>query len=1156
MPLTVEISMRVRRKDMSNDRYSPRSIFGSWALSLLILALASIQPATAQVTGRLSGVVRDLSGAPVAGARVALSLPDSSVEDCSTISTQAGAFFFPVLHPTFYTMSVEAPNFKKKIVTNIKIDPAAETSLPPVDMELGDVQTQISVPAAVQILQTANGEVAETATSDQVGRLPLSLRDPLNALDTLAGVTKNGRLGPNGLSGRTIDGQSVSFANITFDGVNVQESFIRAQSLQRTTLGLHTDQMSEATIVTVNPGAIYSGGSSQVAFSPKSGTNEFHASAFWLNIPGGVSSQFWGDNANHTPSANKLNQLGATVGAPLIKNRLFVFLAYENDRDRSTVTRLAQVPNSQVTSQDPLLQRVLSLFPLPNYSGSNPSVNYRGVQNNGHNANLGLIRLDFHASPQHTFGLTAAMNRIADDRPSDSSPFGRRPNASDTLISPFYSASWRWSVTPTLTNEIRAGASLPRVNLKNSLRSQFGFIVRFANSSVSQPMQGTDPQGRNDYLYNYQDNLTYVRGRHSLQAGAALQQYRLRSYGTDAGPLDSMTVPVYTIDPSTTDNAVALARISEIDQRFNLMSSTTGYGTSGTPVSQPSASLVSGYLQDSWKLSKSFSINLGVRYDYMTPAKEATGTALIPALNGDPSTAVYSPALSLGFVPAGRGLYNPDRNNFSPHFGFAWKAKERLVVRGGYSFNYVNDDLLRNMAVYAVENPLQALRVTLTPPDPTTLQGAPAVPLPALPSNLSLANINSAFAALGLIPGSVSAIDPNLRTPFVQQAHLGIETEAKGFQFALRYVGNRLEKGLQAVNRNQPMLSPAFLAAVQKTQSDLVNGQWSFLPGLLGGGLCLNWPTFSSQGCEVVDRHALGLVLSGQAGALAQWYQAQGYNAQGSYAFFGNPLAPNGINLLSNLGRSRYDAVQFAVNRRFASRFGLTANYVFSRNLSNLDDYQQGAVDPYLDLKNPKLQWAPSPFNLTHAFKGTLIYDLPSPSRFASGSLAGRLLNRWSVSAIVIDQSGAPFSLISGQGTFATSADSDENTVFSTQTRSQLAQYFGISKNADGSITYVNNMPAGSVSHPPAGALGNVQRRSFTGPGTFNTNLGIRKTIPFHERVQLEVHGEAINIFNTINWSVGDQFYQGTKDEKASFDGRVAQWTPPRTLQLNLRLSF
>jgi len=411
--------------------------------------------------------------------------------------------------------------------------------------------------APEQILQTATVAVESVETAEQVSQLPLPRRDPFRLAETLPGVQDNGRAA-------SLYGQSPSVANITLDGVNVQNNLVSARTLNSISLALRTDQVNEAAIVT---GAIYGCGCSQITFSTPSGRRALHGSAYWLTIPDGVTAQYWADNRLSTPATTSLNQLGAIFGGELKKNRFFFLLNYEAGLDRSTWTRTGDVPTHALISQDPLMQRVLDLIP------ASASGKYRGRQRNGSTGSLGLLRLDYLSSARNTFGLTVAGGAASMDDPSDSSVFAPRPNTTVDVSSRFFSAFWRWSVTARLTNEVRAGASLPTLDFRNSLRARFGFIaiLNDPDVSVSQPMMGMDPQGRNDNLYSYQDNLNWVVGKHSLQFGAWVEQYRLNTYGSNRGLLDSLTVPRDVIS-----NA-AEGAIAEVDQRFSITSATSGY---------------------------------------------------------------------------------------------------------------------------------------------------------------------------------------------------------------------------------------------------------------------------------------------------------------------------------------------------------------------------------------------------------------------------------------------------------------------------------------------------------------------------------------------------------------------------------------------------
>jgi hypothetical protein len=146
---------------------------------------------------------------------------------------------------------------------------------------------------------------------------------------------------------------------------------------------------------------------------------------------------------------------------------------------------------------------------------------------------------------------------------------------------------------------------------------------------------------------------------------------------------------------------------------------------------------------------------------------------------------------------------------------------------------------------------------------------------------------------------------------------------------------------------------------------------------------------------------------------------------------------------------------------------------------------------------------------------------------------------------------------VSGLGTFTTQADSGQNTVATSMTGSQIRGYFGIRKNGDGAVAYVN-APAGAFEEPGIDAVGNLQRRMFTGPGAFNLSLGIRKAIALTERTSAEFRAESINLLNNINWLVGDQTYLGANghSNSAVFDNNIKQWNAPRSFQFSLRVEF
>lgn len=931
-------------------------------------------------------------------------------------------------------------------------------------------------------------------------------------------------------------GESVSTGNITYEGVNLEAG----GGLDSTTLLLRTGEVGETAVQT---GSIEGCGCTQVMFRAPGGGDAFHVSAFGLAIPKAAAAQYWTDNSGNTPAATRLSQVGATFGGPLRKDRLFFYVNYEADWNRSTVTRTGRVPVSPLTSQDPALRQVLTLIP------SDPSGAYRGTQNNGGTGSLGMGHLDYVVSPSHSLGLTVAGNRGSTDDPSDSSVFGREPTTTLHASTYFMAASWRWAPAPTLTNDLRAGASLSDADYRNRLRSQFGFIAILNDPSVtvSQPMAGIDPEGRKDHLHSYQDNLTWAVGKHIWQAGVWFQQYLLQTDGYNNGQLDSLTAPRYTV------NNITRGTIAEADQRFNVTSPTSGYASGSAARSRLSAHMISPYLHHTWRPFRSLSLSLGLRDDYLSPADEETGSAIIPVFPSVASYSVYDKAMTFAYASSARTFYPKDIDNLSEYMGLAWKpfSKLPLVMRGATSTSYFNEDLLPNLSLYALRSPFQSFNVsTDLSGAPVQLSNAPATPVPTMPS-LTLPALLSFARSYHQQPGPVYGVDRNLRTPNIKYWNVGVESELGNFLLDVRYVANRLEEGPRSVDRNQVMMPPAYLAEFRNIQASLASGSpTQGFAGMPGGGICAN---FSLQNCQP-DLYSRSLIKTGQAAELGRWLEGQGYNLYSPYNFLGNPVAPQGIFVLSHLGVSRYDSLQLTLTRRPARGLSLNASYVLSKVLSNLDDYRQGAIDPYLNLDAPSLEWAPSPFNVTRAFKAIATWDVP-----------GKLFRGWSISGIVMAQSGAPFSLlsggsltmldgsvasVSGLGTFTSLADSGQNTVTTSLTAAVIRKDFRLRKNGDGTVTYVD-APAGAFQEPGIAAVGNLQRRMFTGPGAFSLSLGVHKTISLTKRASAEFRAESINVLNNVNWLVGDQSYTGS-----SFDGKVSQWNAPRTFQFSLRLKF
>ena len=198
------------------------------ALGLLLGSLVSFIPAHAQFSGRVTGSVVDASGAAVAGADVELYLAGGKRALLAVKTSSDGSYNFIAVRPAEYDLTVDSKGFLKATVRNITVDAARETPVPQVKLQLATVSQSVEVTAEVEGVETSSAEVSGVISAAEMRALPLLDRDPLGMLQTQPGVVSNGN------STTVINGLRTSFSNVTVDGINVQDNYIRDNALDYT----------------------------------------------------------------------------------------------------------------------------------------------------------------------------------------------------------------------------------------------------------------------------------------------------------------------------------------------------------------------------------------------------------------------------------------------------------------------------------------------------------------------------------------------------------------------------------------------------------------------------------------------------------------------------------------------------------------------------------------------------------------------------------------------------------------------------------------------------------------------------------------------------------------------------------------------------------
>jgi hypothetical protein len=1105
------------------------------ALTLLscVLAVATLM---AQDTGRLSGSVVDPSGSAIPAAKVELYLAGGQSPVLSTVTTTEGRFSLIGIRPGTYDITIEAAGFRKQTLRAIEINPGRETSLPTITLEVGAVTEVVEVTAAAPGVQLANAEISTTVTNEQVRRLPLLNRSPLALIQTQVGVTL-------GRGNTVINGQRTSYANVTFEGVNAQDNFIRSNALDFLPNLLLLDQVAEVTIVTSNAGAMFPGGTAQVSFVVPSGSNNFRGSLYWYNRNNKLAANTWFNNRDGIPRPFlNQNQAGASLGGPIIKDKLLFYTNYEafrlrqqssanrtiltadarqgifTYRDAAGAIRKANVLQLAGVSLDPAMRALLDQVPGPekinNFRVGDSSeallrntAGYSFLLRNNRTRDNYTLKLDFIPSTRHAIAATWAWNRDIVDRPDLANDYSTVPKVKNDDSKNLVSLTWRWNPTPSFTNEARAGFNLAPGTFVTS--EKFGNYI-LAGMIYSNPVNTFRAQGRDTNTYTQQSNAAYVTGRHNFQFGFQAQQIRTAPFN-DAGITPTYTIGIGTGNPgltaaqlpgiSSTDLAAAnlllaslAGYVTSYSQTFNVKDRTSGFVGGATQLRHFSLDNYALYFQDSWKIHRRFNLTLGVRYDTYTRVDERDALALLPVLrdNNPILTLLSNSTLDFAGKAVGRPWYNRDLNNFAPNIGLAWDlfGNGRTAVRAGYALGFVNDETIRSVDNNVGTNAGLSATSTRTGLSARVGTGLPPVQTPIFKVPRTFAdnyaeNTQSAFG----MP------DPNLRTPYVQQWNFGIQQEIKGAVVEVRYVGNHATKAFRAFDYNQVVIrengflddfirarNNGFLALARRGAFDP-----RYDPNIPGSQPLTVFPLLASGGL-LTNATIQTYIRQGAAGELANIYQINRLNGQ--INFYRNPVAL-GCNMLTNYSNSTYNALQLDIRRRVSRGLFMQFNYGFSKVLSDAAGDGQTRFEAFLDVNNPKLERARAPYDLTHQIKANWVYDLPFGEGYRlNPRRLSRLVSGWSISGFLTSQSGTPFSILSERGTLNRAARSTgTNTAVALATKSELDKLLTLRMTGIGPYFVAASAigPDGRAVAPDGSAPFQGQVFFHPGPGTVGT---------------------------------------------------------------------
>ncbi len=697
------------------------TLWSSAASLLLTIAVASV-PGTllAQTTGTILGQVSDSSGATVSTAKVQVQNVGTGLNR-EAETNESGSYLVLSLPTGTYKITVTAPGFKSYSQSNITLQ-VGENARVDVPLTLGAVSESVDISAAALAVDTQSTTIGATIDNRRLANIPLNGRNVLSLAQLLPGVgTGNipttvtfSRSGPT----LSVSGSRTNQNNIMLDGTTMIGAMGNvAQNLPS------PDALQEFRLLTNTFSAEYGRAAGGVFLAvTKSGTNEVHGS-LWEFLRNDAL------NARNFFAAGKpflrQNQFGGSVGGPVVlpgyngKNRTFLFGSYQGLRIRQqslittfppSASELAgdfsgstAIVRDPVTGQpfpgnriptsrfDPLAVNIAKLYLPPINQADGRSVTLRSLPLS---SNQFIVKADHRISGGDQLSVRFYRNQ--------DSALGTNGGDADALTGSRANTVTSWSAnethifTPTLLNEFRASYtrvfSLFKTSPLNKTPRELGAsfnqdgpfpLVPTVTVSGRINVSPEFPLPEPDDLFQYDEKLSWIRGRHAVKFGAQIIRIRHLSRG------QFQSSGQFSFDGSFTGNAMADYLIGRPNNLF-MQSPLEDASRTGN---------YHFFIQDDFKLNRRLTLNFGLRYELNTPYVQVHDwTSTIRPYVGCTTDCARSskfPTAPLGLVYPGdsgvpRGLIPTDKNNFAPRIGFAWdpNGTGRTAIRGAYAVFY------------------------------------------------------------------------------------------------------------------------------------------------------------------------------------------------------------------------------------------------------------------------------------------------------------------------------------------------------------------------------------------------------------------------------------------------------------------------------------
>jgi hypothetical protein len=1129
----------------------------------------------AQGNAVLTGTVTDSQGAVVSGAKVTATNVGTNIAN-DTQSSGEGFYRFPTLPVGNYKVTVEAPGFRSTNVDNVVLT-VGQTVTQDVKLEVGAPTETVNVIAGgEQLTQPAESSVSTLLNQSAWQNFPLENRDTNEFLDLMPGAVPNAFNGST--RGAAVNGTRGGMGNFLVEGYdnNDQGQGGRGSTVAGGVTSVSPEAIQEYRVITNNYSAQYGKAGGFVTDTVlRSGTNDWHGSLFEYNRIQKLAANDFFSNREGIKDSLVRNQFGGSFGGPIRKNKTFAFGSVELHRVRqgapvTTTTTTQQFldfvqsgafatfqesnPNgvcmvnngaacpgafNRSRTLGPIFTSLRSSQPFPlatkNFSNLGAGLYTDGIaypvpvygdvtvtDKSQFNQKRFSLKLDHEMNDANrfTFTILSESSRSFDSVNGGDATIG--PSTITPAVSFLAGISYTHTFGPSLINEAKG----------SYLRHRLDFPQCPGTDGLPSVVTGIDPLGVGfgctsnlpqfftDNQFQLQDNLSMVHGTHSFKGG--LEYRRIRNGSAFEAIKNGLFLP-HGIEEMATDGFFGDQADLALDGGF-VFGAFTFAQASINPQTGNRPEYYRGfranewatYIQDDWKVRRTLTLNLGLRWEYFGPPHNFRPGIDSNYFFGPATTPVPNPSANLffpvnnplaakvatgGFQQRDHEIWKKDFNNFAPRLGFAWDifGNQKLVFRGGAAISYdrIWNNLFENIRFNAPFFSFATVGAfgggAGRPAGPLVTPGLYASPFTA--ANTALFN-NPLFNP---VP-SPRHMDENLKTPYIQQFNLGLQY-----------------------------------------------------------GFAKNW-VFEANYISTAGRSLTGLIDINTFDGRTRGGTTRRIN-------------PNlgGDNFRTNAFSSIYHGGQAVVRNRPWHGLQLQGSYTFAKTIDQLSDAFNNRITggrPF-DNMNIRLDRARSDFDIRHRLVSGFTYEVPF---FKSN----RWLGGWVATGIVQLQSGVPFSVYhSGQDPNADGYLTDRAAFIGAgglqgaiKTNQSPANGYFDPAQFVGMVTLATSSRFGSggvaqiaaACGPGNGVIisttrwwcnGTLGRNVLTGPGFANMDFGLHKKFRVTEHSNLQLQANAFNLFNHPNFGLPVNNLNSSQVGRSTFTLGT-----PRVIQLAIRYDF